>query len=412
MDPRPDFDAAIERRGTNCYKWDRRPVNAAGDPLLPMWVADMDFACAPAIQRALDARITHPVYGYTFESPDDRRVFCEWQRDRNGWTVDERWLLQAPSVMPAVRAAILAFAEPGDEVIIQTPVYYPFFDAIRANGRSVLVNPLVEETPPGGGAHDEAHRVRYRMDLEHLEKAITPRTRILLLCSPHNPVGRVWTLTELTELADICVRHDLVVISDEIHSDIRRSGTGFIPFTTVGPEIASRTIACHSVTKTFNLAGIASAQIVVPDDGLRTRLQATFERLGLTLPNALSLAAARAAYGESADWVDALMRYLDDQIDWFTAAIADRVPAIGMSSIEGTYLAWLDFRRLLSLAGATHREAERTLLEDVALRLSDGTQFGENGEGFFRMNLAAPRAVVADGFDRLVRAVRLLEGRA
>ena len=404
-----EFDAGIERRGTNCYKWDRRPVNAAGEPVLPMWVADMDFACAPAIQRALDARIAHPVYGYAFESPENRRAFCEWQRGRNDWTVDERWLVQAPSVMPAVRAAILAFAEPGDEVVIQTPVYYPFFDAIRENGRSILANPLVEDESPGDG---EPRGVRYRMDLDQLEESISPRTRILLFCSPHNPVGRVWTLRELTDLAEICVRHGLIVISDEIHCDIRRAGVDFTPLMKVGPEIAARTVACHSVSKTFNLAGIASAQIVIPDDHLRARMKAALGRLGMTLPNALSLAAAGAAYGESADWADALIRYLDDQIAWFIAAIHDRIPAIGLSRIEGTYLAWLDFRQVLRRTGTTHREAERTLLEDAALWLSDGMQFGDNGEGFFRMNLAAPRSVAEDGLERLVRAVRLLEDRA
>ena len=409
MDARSYLDAAIERRGTNCYKWDRRPVNAAGAPLLPMWVADMDFACAPAIRRALEERVAHPVYGYTFASSEDRRVFREWQESRNGWAVDERWLVPAPSVMPAIRAAILAFTNPGDEVVIQTPVYYPFFDAIRENGRSILANPLVAD---GSAGDDEPYRIRYRMDLDRLEQSITPRTRLLLLCSPHNPVGRVWTRRELAELADICLRHELVVISDEIHCDIRRGDVEFTPLATVSPEIASRTIACHSVSKTFNLAGVASAQIVVPDDDLRARLKATLARLGMTLPNALSLAAARAAYGESAEWADALTSYLDDQIAWFAAELVRRLSAIAMPRIEGTYLAWLDFRSVLRRTGATHRDAERTLVEEAALWLSDGMQFGENGEGFFRMNLATPRQLAADGLARLERAVRLLEDRA
>ena len=254
-----DFlDAGIDRSGTDAVKWDYRPTNAAGTPLLPMWVADMDFAAPAAVREAIANRVAHPVYGYTFASDRYWEAFIDWQRTRNGWALERSSLVFAPAVMPAVRAAVLAFTEPGDGVVIQPPVYFPFFDAIRDNGRTVVENPLREADG-------------YRMDLDRLEAAIGPKTRMLVLCSPHNPVGRVWSADELRALGEICIRHDLIVVSDEIHSDIRRSGTGFVPFATLGPEYAARTIACHAPSKTFNIAGLASSTIVVPDEGLRAR---------------------------------------------------------------------------------------------------------------------------------------------
>jgi cystathionine beta-lyase len=395
------FDAIIDRTGTDSVKWDYRPTNKRGDRLLPMWVADMDFPVSTAIQEALARRVEHPIYGYTFASDDYRGSFLEWQRARNGWRIDESSLLFAPSVMPAVRAAILTFSDPGDGVIIQPPVYFPFFNAIRDNGRSVVENPLVQTDG------------RYEMDLDQLEDVITPRTRILLLCSPHNPVGRVWSRRELERLEELCARHDLVVIADEIHSDLLRSGTEFVPYADVGSQAAARTIATHSPSKTFNIAGMASAHVVVPDGGIRARMNDAMARLGMTLPNTLSLVASQAAYAHGAGWTDALLAYLDDQIEWFEGEIHSRFGgAITLPGIEGTYLAWLDFRRILDHAGADDADARHALVEEAALWLSEGHRFGDNGSGFFRMNLAAPRSVVRDGLARLERAIDYLEGRS
>ncbi len=407
--PADTFDVLPERRGTNCYKWDRRPRNSTGRPLLPMWVADMDFACPPAVREALAARIAHPVYGYTFEPADHRRAFCDWQRERNGWRIEEEWLVQAPAVMPAVRAAILAFTEPGDEVVIQTPVYYPFFDAVRDNGRELVLNPLIEERHADASSPYGAH---YSMDLDHLESVIGPRTRMLLLCSPHNPVGRVWSRRELGALAELCLRHDLTVVSDEIHCDLRRARASFTPFADLGPEVAARTVACHSASKTFNVAGIAAAHVVVPAAEVRARFSSTLGRLGMTLANILAMEASHAAYASSADWLDALTGYLDSQIAWLACELDRRFGSdrtVTISPIEGTYLAWLDLRAILRGTGTTHCEAERALLEEAALWLSDGRQFGDNGEGFFRMNLATSRATLCDGLSRLEEAIRFLE---
>ncbi|MFP4114486.1 MAG: MalY/PatB family protein [Spirochaetota bacterium] len=399
MGSSPDtFHTVLDRSGTSSYKWDYRPTNSAGRQLLPMWIADMDFPAAPVIQEALAERVEHPVYGYTFASDRYRSTFVEWQRARNGWSIGDEALLYAPGVMPAVRAAILAFSEPGDEVVVQTPVYFPFFSAIRDNGRTVLENPLVNVDG------------RYEMDLDRLESSISPRTRLLLLCSPHNPVGRVWTRPELERLDALCARHGLLVIADEIHSDLTRSGIDFVPYADVSSQAAARTIAAHSPSKTFNIAGIASAHLVVPNDDLRVRLESTLSRLGMTIPNALSLSATEAAYGAGGAWADSLLEFLDGQIEWFGAEMDRRFTGeILCSPIEGTYLAWLDFRRLYERTGADDAAARHALVEEAALRLSDGSRFGADGRGFFRMNLAAPRRLVEDGLERLERAVSYLE---
>ena len=402
------FDAVIDRSGTNAVKWDYRATNTKGEPIHPMWVADMDFPAPPAVRRALVERAEHPVYGYTFAPKAYRDAFLAWQRDRNGLEIDASWLVFAPGVMPAVRAAILATSEPGDEVVVQPPVYFPFFHAIRDNGREILENPLAETTRADG-------TVRYEMDFDRLRAAITPRTKVLLLCSPHNPVGRVWSRSELTSLAEICIEHDIVVVSDEIHSDIRRAEVEYAPFIGLGPEAASRTIATYSPSKTFNVAGLASSHIVVPDETLRGLFTATLKRLGLTLPNLMSIEASRAAFAEGGEWADALLRYLDGQIAWFARTFARRFGErwkIGMSPIEGTYLAWLDLRPFLAATGAGHDDVQHALLEEAALWLSEGRQFGTGGEGFFRMNLATPRANVEQGLDRLERALAFVEERA
>ena len=404
------FDTVVDRVGTDCAKWDRVPFNRSGARLLPMFVADMDFAAPPAVQDALRRRIDHPVYGYTFESDSYLRAFCRWQQRRNAWDVDEQWLVPTPAVMSAVRASIIAFTDPGDQVVVQTPVYYPFYAAVRDNGREILANPLVCESAGPGD-------LRYRMDLEGLERSITARTKMVLLCSPHNPVGRVWTRAELDDLAKLCRRHDLLVVSDEIHADLCRSTSRFVPFAAVGPDAAGRTIACHSPSKTFNIAGLASSLTIVPNEQLRRRFHQTLARLGLTISNTLSLAAAQAAYADSGAWADSLTDYLDRQIAWFSDEMGRRfgvgpiagAPSLRFPPIEGTYLAWLDFGPLLEAAGRDHRDAETVLLEQAALRLSAGSQFGPEAAGFFRMNLAAPRSIVVDGLARLERAVRILE---
>jgi len=392
----PDFDHPPDRRGTDSIKWDLKSHTPDGRSILPMWVADMDFPIPDVVSSALRERIAHPVFGYSYLSDAHREAFTAWQRRRNRWEINQEWLVYAPGVMPAVRAAILSFTEPGDEVVIQPPVYNPFFGAIRDNGRVVIENPLV--------AVDH----RYEMDLEHLDAQITDRTRMLILCSPHNPVGRVWTPSELTALAELCERHNLTIVCDEIHGDLIRDGHTFTPLASLSPEISSRTITCAAPTKTFNIAGLASSFAIVQNPGKRKALAATFDRLGMELPNTLSATAATAAYTGGGEWLDALLEYLNATFDWFEREFAARFPRINLSSIEGTYLAWLDFREVMEAARANDTVVQQTLQDVGGLWLSEGSWFGTAGQGFQRMNLACPRDVVREGLDRLELALEAL----
>jgi len=392
----PDFDQSPDRRGTNSVKWDLKSHTPAGRDILPMWVADMDFPIPDAVLVALRERISHPVFGYGFLADSLREAFLAWQKRRNGWEIDQEWLVYAPGVMPGVCAAILAFTDPGDEVILQPPVYYPFFNAIRDNGRVVVENPLTEVD------HN------YRMDLEHLEAQITDRTRMLILCSPHNPVGRVWTPAELAALGELCDRNNLTIVSDEIHGDLVRNGYTFTPLASLSPEISNRTITCVAPTKTFNIAGISTSFAIVKDPRKREALTATIERLGMNLPNVLSLTAATAAYASGDEWLSALLHYLNATYDWIEGEMASRFPSLHLCPIQGTYLAWIDFRDVMEATGADDKSVRHALTDVGGLRLSNGSHFGTGGQGFQRMNLACPRDVVREGLDRLELALEAL----
>ena len=394
------FDTIVNRTGTDCYKWDYPALRKESADVLPMWVADMDFPAPPEILKAIRDRVEHPVFGYTFAGDAYKDAFVHWQSERNRWQIDTSSLVFAAGVMPAVRAAVLEFSEPGDEIIIQTPVYFPFYGAITDNGRTVVENPLRLEAG------------EYRIDVDQLRSAITERTRMLLLCSPHNPVGRVWTRTELEQLVQIAGDHDLIIVSDEIHADIVRAGNSFVPLLAI-PGAEDHAIATHAPSKTFNLAGLASSTVVIENRDLRTRMEQALYRLGMNLPNLLSLEAAHAAYRDCAYWVDELIDYLDQQIDWFASQVANRFGGrIWHPPIEGTYLAWLDFGTVLTGTGVSHEEMQRTLFREAGLFLSEGRMFGSAGDGFFRVNLATPRARVADGLDRMQKAIGIVEGRS
>jgi len=388
------FDTRIDRRGTQSIKWDMKEKTPDGRDVLPMWVADMDFPVPDEVIAALRDRLDHPVFGYSDLRTSHKHAFSEWQLRRNGWEIREEWLTFAPGVMPAVRTAILALTDPGDEVVIQPPVYFPFFSSVRELGRTLVTNPLVQD----------GHWV---MDLDHLESVITARTRLLLLCSPHNPVARVWSRAELEALADVCLRHGVTVVSDEIHADLIRDGETFVAYATVSEEASRTSLTCAAPTKTFNLAGLASAFVIAADEDLRSRMARQLHQLGMDLPNILSVAAAEAAYSSGEPWLEALVAYLSSTFDWYEVEMGRRFPGIGLSRIEGTYLAWLDVRSTLADRGADETRLHSTLLERAGLWLSAGTPFGLTG--FLRMNLGCPRSTVEEGLDRLEYGLGLLE---
>jgi cystathionine beta-lyase len=389
---RYDFDRLIERRGTSSLKWDfnSRFAGSAAQDLIPLWVADMDFPAPVEVVEALRRRVEHGVYGYTLEPESYFRAVIGWLQRRHGWRVRRPWLLPGPGVIPALDLAIMAYSQPGDEVVIQPPVYYPFRQSILAGGRRVLENPL-KLTPEG-----------YVMDFEGLERALGPRTRLLVLCSPHNPVARVWRREELERLLGICSERQLIILSDEIHHDLVLPGHSHIPAASLSPEAARITITFTSATKTFNLAGLGGGLTIIPDRLLRDRFQAAQERMWSPIANAFSLAAAEAAYRFGEEWLEQVLRYVAGNYALLVSLLREGLPSAQVLPLEGTYLAWVNMRPL----GHGDAELKRRILEEARVWLDDGPMFGTGGEGFQRINLACPRALLEQALERMMGALR------
>ncbi len=385
-----NLDRRIDRRGTASLKWDFQKRLAGEEGLLPLWVADMDFPSPRQVQDALRRRVRHPVYGYTLEPESWYQAARQWTRSRHGWDLERDWLLACPGVVPAIDLAILAFTAPGDGVVIQPPVYHPFAACIRNNGREVLENPLRLEGS------------RYSLDLEHLERSLTARARMLLLCSPHNPVARVWRREELEGLAEVCLRRGLIVVSDEIHCDLVLRGHRHLPTASLSGEIGQRTVTLLSATKTFNLAGLGGSLAVIPDPGLRRRFRAAKEALWTGAANALSVVAAEAAWRHGAPWLERVLAYVAANYRFLSDFLTANLPGVRVFPLEGTYLAWLDLRAL----GLTDAELKRRILQTARVWLDDGPMFGTGGRGFQRLNLACPRAILREALERLARALR------
>jgi cystathionine beta-lyase len=389
-----DFDTLPDRRGTASLKWDFAGRIAGREGLLPLWVADMDFAAPPAIAEAVARRAAHGVFGYTLEPESYFEAAIHWLADRHGWNVRREWLLAAPGVVQTISAALLAASTPGDRIVIQPPVYYPFALRIRANGRAVVENPLVLDGD------------RYRMDLEGLERELAAGARMLILCSPHNPGGRVWTAEELERAAGLCTQYGAVIVSDEIHADLVLPGRRHVPVATVSEAAARITITCVSATKTFNLAGLGGSLAIVSDEGLRMRLKAVAEAQWGGTANCFAAAASEAAWRHGADWLDAMLAYVVGNFAYLADRLPRELPAARVLPLEATYLAWIDLRRL-----DMSDEEVRTRLLDAGVWLDEGRKFGSGGDGFQRLNLACPRFVLDRAVDGMVRALGGKAGR-
>jgi cysteine-S-conjugate beta-lyase len=386
---RYDFDSVIERRGTSCLKWDFQAQLTGRTGMLPLWVADMDFKAPPEIVEALRRRVEHGVFGYTREPESYFEAAAAWMERRHGWRVPREWTRSASGVIPSLTAAILAFTAPGDGIVIQPPVYYPFADRIKANGRRVVENPLTLEGS------------RWDMDLEGLERVIDASTRMLVLCSPHNPVGRVWERQTLERLAAICARRGLVVVSDEIHGDLVMRGHRHVPFASVSAAAASGSVVLASVTKTFNLAGLAGSITIVPDERLRGGLDAIYRSVYGGLANALALPAAEAAWRHGEPWLEQLLEYVEGNYRFMADWLSRRLPAVKAFPLEGTYLPLLDLRGL----GLTDAELKDRLMSDGGVWLDEGPMFGRGAEGCQRINVACPRPILAEALERMARAL-------
>ncbi len=381
-----DFDEIINRRHTNSAKWD-----GVGEDLLPMWVADMDFKSPPEIITALEERARHAVFGYSGGYDGWYEALIHWMKKRYGWELNKEWISTSPGVVPALDMLIRALTQPGERVIIQTPVYHPFFNVVRRNGRQLVENPLVFDGQ------------KYRMDLENLKEQIDLRTKLMILCSPHNPVGRVWSQEELAALGQLCLEHGIVVIADEVHSDLVFSGYPHTVFAAISPEFEQNCVICNAPSKTFNIAGIQAASIIIPNQKLRKAYRHVLHTSGLGFPNVFAVAALEAAYTWGEAWLEELMVYVQDNYRFTKTFIEQRIPEIKVIEAEGTYLIWLDCRSL----GLSDEKLDGLIKEKGRLVLSPGHVFGTVGTGFQRMNIACPRLLLEDGLQRLETAVRV-----
>lgn len=397
-----DFDTEIERYGTQCIKWEYAifgnrltPTNLCqpenGDRrLLPLWVADMDFRSPPAVIEALVARAQHGIFGYSLPDQAYYEAVIHWMATRYGRSIKPDWFVLTPGVVAALNMLVQTFVAPGEKVLVQRPVYYPFFSAVTQNGAEVVSSSLVLENG------------RYQMDFDDLAaKAADPAVKMAILCSPHNPVGRVWTKEELTRFGEICLENDVLVISDEIHCDLIYEGVTFTSFAAISPEFAQKSIVCTAPSKTFNLAGLKTANIIIPDAGLRRQFNRTMGRHGLGGADPFGLVATTAAYTHGAEWLTALMEYVAGNYRFLVDYLAEHLPQIKVIQPEGTYLVWLDCRAL----GLAQAERFALLFDEARVFLDYGEMFGPEGGGFERINIACPRSILAEALERIETAV-------
>ncbi len=385
-----NFDKIIDRTGTHSVKWDYREKIFGNNDIIPLWVADMDFESPPAVKKALKARAEHGTFGYTIESRQYYEGIIHWLANRHGWEIERNWLHYLPGVIPGLNWAVQTFTNPGDKVIIQPPVYKPFFQAISHNYRETLENPL------------KLVNGRYEMDFERLESSIDEDTKMLILCSPHNPVGRVWQKNELEKLGEICYRHDLLVVSDEIHFDMVYGNCQHYPFGNLDKKMQERTITLTSPGKTFNLQGLQSAYAIIPNPDLSKAFGKTLQQNGIFLNNTMSITAVEAAYNDGEPWLEALLPYLADNLAYLHKYCEDHLPGIQVIQSEGTYLAWLDCREL----NLSQEVLRSFMINQAGLGLNDGKEFGEQGEGFMRLNFACPRPILEKALRQLAEALR------
>ena len=377
-----NFDELIDRRGTRSYKWDSAP----GDDVIPMWVADMDFRTAPAITEALMRRVRHGIFGYVKVPEEYYSALTSWFSRRHGWRIGRDWIQYTSGVVPAVSVVVKALCRPGDKVILQTPVYNCFFSSVRNNGCEILENPLRND----GG--------RFTMDYDDLEaKAADPRARLLVLCNPHNPAGRVWTAAELERLNNICLRHGVRVLSDEIHCELTRPGLSYTPFAAVSADCLKNAVVANSPSKAFNTAGLQIANIICSDAATRAAIDRAININEVCDVNPFGVEGLIAAYNGGEEWLDALRRYLWGNYTELCRFFAERLPALKVTPLEGTYLVWVDCRRL----GLSSDELAARLAAEGRVMVNSGTMYGLAGEGFVRINIACPRSRMMEGLRRL-----------
>lgn len=397
-----DFDQRLDRNGTNSYKWDfirrhGRPVpwdetdaKVHERPVLPLWVADMDFSCAQPVIDAVTEVAQMGIYGYTYPPPSYYDSVVRWMHRRHNWIVERDSICFTPGVVPALHLLVSAYTEPEDKVLIQPPVYYPFFNAIETTGTKVVTNPLHYQDG------------RYSMDFDDLAlKCADPGVKMAILCSPHNPVGRVWTEDELRRFGQICMNNNVLIVSDEIHGDLILGDRKFTPYATLGPEYEDQSIICTSPSKTFNLAGLQASNLIISNQAMRDNFNRALAKVGLFTLNSFGIAAVEAACNHGEHWLDQLLPYLEDNFQFLSTFFRERLPQIPVVETEGTYLVWVDFRSL----GLDKYALEDLMMHEARVFLNEGYVFGREGEGFERINIACPRSVLAEALERIEASV-------
>lgn len=381
-----DFDRIIDRKNTRCLKYDFAVKRGMPEDVLPLWVADMDFETSSYIEDALTERVKEGIFGYSDVQTPYFEIIRDWMIRHHDWEPQEKWLIKTPGVVFALAMAVKAYTDPGDKVLLQQPVYYPFSEVITDNGREVVSNDLVL-TVDG----------TYKIDFADFEqKIIANGIKLFLLCSPHNPVGRVWTKEELEKIGDICVKHGVTVVSDEIHNDFIWEGTHTV-FAGIKKEFADISVTCTSPSKTFNLASMLISNIFIPNQILRRKFRKEMDRAGISQLSVLGLVATEEAYAHGDEWYAAMKNYVRDNIAFARAYVEENLPGVRMIDTQGTYLIWLDFRQ----TGLTVEQLDHKIIYEAGLWLDSGKIFGKTGEGFERINVACPRAVLQEALDRI-----------
>lgn len=387
-----NFNKIIDRTNNFSAKWSEMNKNFGTNDLLPMWVADMDFLTAPCIMEALKDRLEQGIFGYTTRPSSYNESIVNWLDNRFSWKIKKEWLMFSPAVITSISLLIQNLTQKNDKIMIQEPVYSPFHNIVELNERDLVISPLIKL--------DDGS---YIMDYEDIEAKIKD-VKIFILCNPHNPVGRVWTREELTRLGQICLKHNVIVISDEIHSDIILKNHKHTPFASISKEFCKNTITCMAPTKTFNLAGLQSSFLVMSNPYYYEVMDRAFSTLDIKRNNAFSLVATEAAYNYGEDWLDELIKYIEDNVDFAIEYIKTNIPKLKVKKPEGTYLLWVDFNGL----NVDEKDLKDALINKGRVALSSGSSFGIGGDGYYRINLACPRAMVLEALKRIEFAINSL----
>jgi cysteine-S-conjugate beta-lyase len=384
-----NFDEPAVREGTNCIKYDLREETFGKKDVIPMWVADMDFNTPDFVISALRKRLEHEICGYSFRQKEYYSSISAWIRKRHNWDIENEWICFSPGIVPALNFCTVAFTLPGDSIIVQPPVYFPFFSAVESHGRNLIYNKLKETDGI------------WEMDFDSLISSIDSRTKMIIISNPHNPVGRVWSPEELRKLGEICLQNNILILSDEIHSDLVLPGFNHTPMASLSDDIAASTVTFMAPSKTFNLAGLSTSSVIISNPVLRKTFKAIVDNLHVGNGNIFGIVASIAAYSEGHKWLDELLEYIDHSIDFTADYCGKMIPEIIPVIPEATYMMWLDCRKL----GMTGKELQSFFVNKAGVGLNEGSTFGPGGEGFMRINLATTHQTVMKALEQIEKAV-------